>query len=74
MTAPKQAVRILYTNHRGDTAWRRIVPESIQWGSTDWHPEPQWLLWAFDLDRDAVRTFALRDIWRWGTLSPEDRT
>jgi hypothetical protein len=58
-------VIIRYTNHRGETANRRIVPIGIRFGSTEWHPEQQWLLEAFDLDRDATRSFAMRDILEW---------
>lgn len=51
-----------YTNHRGERALRRVVPQRIWFGSTPWHPEKQWLMEAFDLDRQAQRDFALTDI------------
>jgi hypothetical protein len=59
------AVRILYTNYRGETAWRHIRPVSMRWGSTEHHPEPQWLLDALDLDRNVARTFAMKDVQKW---------
>ena len=62
---PDKTIRIRYTNHRGETAVRRIEPIDIDFDSTEWHPEPQWLLHAFDLDRKAERSFALRDIHEW---------
>ena len=31
----------------------------LRFGSTQWHPEPQWLLQAWDVDKDAERDFAL---------------
>ena len=69
------AVTILYTNHRDETEWRRIAPKtrSIRFGSTRWHTDPQWLIDVIDLDKDADRTFALRDIHRWtaGNLDDE---
>jgi hypothetical protein len=35
-------------------------------GRTDWHPEDdQWLLEAYDRDRQATRNFAVRDIHNW---------
>jgi predicted DNA-binding transcriptional regulator YafY len=55
-------IRILYTNHRGETAVRRIVPKRVWFGRTEWHPEPQWLLEAFDLERQAMRSYALKEI------------
>ena len=39
-----------------------ILPERIWFGSTDWHPEPQWLMDAWDLDKGTIRSFALCDI------------
>lgn len=65
-------VRILYTNHRGEVGWRRIFPQHIVCGSTDWHPEVQWLLRAFDLDRKAERDFALKDIKEWKEVESDD--
>lgn len=50
-----------YTNYRGETAVRRIIPKSVRYGSTEWHPEPQWLLLAWDDDKQADREFALKD-------------
>ena len=58
-------VRILYTNYRGETAIRQIVPQRVWYGSTEWHPETQWLLDAVDLEKNAVRAFALKDVRAW---------
>lgn len=60
-----QTVRILYTNYRGETDFRRILPQQIHFGSTEWHPEPQWLLDAVDVEKGAGRSFALKDIRAW---------
>lgn len=65
MPANQPAVRIVYTNYRGETAIRLIVPERIHHGATEWHPEPQWLLDAFDVEKDATRSFAMKDIRAW---------
>lgn len=70
----ESVVIIRYTNYRGETADRRIVPIRIRFGSTEWHPEPQWLLEAFDLDRGANRAFAMRDVLQWyGETKPDER-
>jgi predicted DNA-binding transcriptional regulator YafY len=55
-------IRFTYTNHRGETARRRVKPIELYHGSTAWHPEPQWLLRAWDLDKDNHRDFALAGI------------
>ena len=59
-----QQIWIDYTNWRGERSVRRIQPVEIRWGSTQWHPEAQWLLAAVDLDKQAPREFALCDIHR----------
>jgi len=40
---------------------RTITPIKPWYGSTEWHPEPQWLLTAFDHEKHANRDFALKD-------------
>ena len=59
------SVQIVYTNYRGETAVRTITPKKIWFGKTDWHPKSQWLLDAFDHNKDAERTFAMKDIRAW---------
>lgn len=55
-------VKVQYTNWRGETAIRNILPVSLRFGSTEWHPEPQWLLLAKDVDKGEDREFALLDM------------
>jgi predicted DNA-binding transcriptional regulator YafY len=65
MASETNGIKICYTNYRGETAIREIVPKSIYFGSTEWHPEPQWLLTAFDVEKKADRDFAMKDIRAW---------
>lgn len=51
-----------YTNWRGETSVRHVIPKGIRYAATEWHPEPQWLLDAFDIDRAADRSFAFSGI------------
>lgn len=62
-------VTIRYRNHRGETALRRIIPKVIRFSFSQWHPEIQWLLDAVDIDRNADRTFAMKDILEWGVVN-----
>lgn len=55
---------LTYTNWRGETSLRRLRPIGIWFGATEWHPEPQWLLKAWDEDKGAERDFALADFGR----------
>ncbi len=65
MAEDAKAVRILYTNYRGETSLRNIVPEKIWFGATEWHPENQWILDGLDLEKGQNRSFAMRDIRAW---------
>lgn len=56
-----EPVRITYRNYRGETAQRVITPQRVWFGSTEWHPEPQWLMAAFDHEKQANRDFAIKD-------------
>jgi predicted DNA-binding transcriptional regulator YafY len=58
-------VRILYTNWKGETEWRNIIPLVINFDSNEYHQERQWLLTAWDNDKSASRTFAMADIHKW---------
>lgn len=60
-------VIIDYTNHRGERGERTISPATIWWGSTEWHPETQWLLTAIETTatEHRARTFAMKDIHSW---------
>ena len=51
-----------YLNWRGERATRRVHPKRVWYGSTEWHPEPQWFLEATDLEKEEVRDFAFKDM------------
>ncbi|QEP52215.1 hypothetical protein D9_0008 [Aeromonas phage D9] len=56
-------LRFVYKNYRGDVATRRVSrPFSIKFGSNEYHEEEQWLLEAWDLDKNLPRVFAMKDI------------
>lgn len=56
---PPNAVRFDYVNHEGARGTRNVVPRRMYFGSTPYHPERQWLLEAWDVDKRAYRVFAL---------------
>lgn len=66
------AVKILYTNWRGETAVRSVVlpadsyARAPRFEANEWHPEPQWLLTLYDVEKRGRRTFALAGIKAWG--------
>ena len=58
----RQALSFAYTNHRGRRSIRHVEVDRIWFGSTEWHPEPQWLLRAYDTVKCVTREFALANV------------
>ena len=61
----KKEVNIVYTNYKGETTIRKIIPKEVVFESNEYHKEEQWILVAFDMDKQAKRRFALKDIKSW---------
>lgn len=61
----KKVIRIIYTNYKDITKERKIIPIEIEFKKTPWHQEKQWILTAFDVDKQEERGFALKDIKKW---------
>lgn len=51
-----------YVNWKGEKAHRRAIVKGFYYGNTEYHPEAQWLLEAYDLDKDEDRVFAMKDM------------
>lgn len=66
---PARLVIIDYTNWRGERAKRLIHPIRLEFDSNEWHPVPQWLLFAYDIERAAYRVFAMAAIHSWEDAS-----
>jgi predicted DNA-binding transcriptional regulator YafY len=60
-----ELVEVDYVNHRGERAWRRIVPQMLWFGVSDWHEEKQWFMRAWDEEKSAVRDFSMMDVKSW---------
>ena len=58
----ERTIIIDYANWRGERSHRHIKPISIDFTSNEWHPEPQWIMDALDLDKNEVRSFAMSGI------------
>lgn len=61
---PSPEMRIIYTNYRGVTSERRIIPLMIWYGESEFHKAEGklWFLKAFDHDKGENRDFAMKDI------------
>ena len=54
-------VRFAYTNYRGEPSIRNAVPKRLWYGATQYHPDDQWIMTAWDIDKQQDRDFALSD-------------
>jgi hypothetical protein len=61
ITLQATPITFTYKNYRGEVATRTATPKAIWFGVTEWHPEPGWLMTAYDLEKAADRDFALAD-------------
>jgi len=59
---PCVPIKVKYKNWRNETSIRTIIPAKVFFGRTDFHKEDQWLLEVFDVEKDALRTYAMQDI------------
>lgn len=68
-TQLEQLVLVDYTNWKGNRRWRPIIPRRLVWSVNDhYHPGPQWLLEADDVEDQSssyVKLFALQNIHGW---------
>ena len=53
-----------YTNWKGETRKRHIIPVTIRLGYSEYHEGRQWFMTGIDIERDdcPVREFAMKDI------------
>lgn len=60
----KRQISFTYTNYKGETRLRTVVPVTIRFGLSEFHKGEQWFLTAFDVERECcpTREFAINDI------------
>jgi len=59
---PCNSIKVKYKNYQGNISIRNIIPQNIYYSHTEFHPEDQWLLEVWDVEKDALRTYAMMDI------------
>lgn len=57
---PGTAYLFDFTNYKEATATRHIIARGMRWGGTPWHPELQWFIDGFDLDKMEPRSFPIK--------------
>ena len=58
-------IKVIYTNWRNETAVRSIIPLKVYFGATEYHTQQQWLLEVWDIEKQATRVYALKEIKQW---------
>ena len=58
----KTPLQIHYKNWNGIFSMRKIIPDYVWFGMTEFHQTPQYLLHAWDIGKNAYRDFAIVDI------------
>lgn len=57
-----------YTNWKGSRRERRIIPLDMFIGSSEFHPQEQWLMKAIDLEDNVVKSFAMSGLHGWRSV------
>ena len=55
-------IEIKYKNWKGKVSNRIITPIKLRYGESEFHKGNQWILKAWDINKSAVREFAINDI------------
>lgn len=55
-------LKFYYKNWRGEYGYSTVMDPVMWYGSTEFHKKPQWMIKAYDVEKDAVRDFAVNDI------------
>jgi len=51
-----------YRNYRGELGYRKVQDPKLSFKETEHHKGQQWIMTAFDLDKQDFREFAVKDI------------
>lgn len=62
MSDEQPKMHFVYCNHKGEVTERRVELPMLWFGATPWYPKPQWLMRAYDFDKEAMRDFAVASI------------
>jgi hypothetical protein len=55
-------INFMYTNWKGVLSKRQAIIKGFLFGANDYHPEYQFFIIGFDLDKLEYRHFAVKDI------------
>ncbi len=73
MTGKNKKIVINYTNWKGATNDRVIIPVKVWFGETQWHTGQQWFLTATDVTKNEEREFALKNIHKFNDVDNDSQ-
>jgi predicted DNA-binding transcriptional regulator YafY len=50
-------LQFIYKNYQGKVGIRNVRPLAVRYGTSPYHPEPTWLMLAWDADKGTEREF-----------------
>lgn len=61
------AAKLLYVNYKEEPSYRYVMlyENGVRYGTNEWHKTPQYLLRVYDIEKNADREFAMKDIKEW---------
>ncbi len=67
LPGPEARIRVTidYTNYKCVRRKRVVIPLEIEFRETPHHTPAQWILQAYDVEKGARRSFAMKDIHSW---------
>lgn len=55
-------LQFYYKNYKGEFGYRKVQNPVLSFKETEHHKGAQWIMTAYDMDKDAMREFAVKDI------------
>lgn len=62
MIRPGKRIAFTYKNYRGEMSHRTVTIIGVDYGATEWRPEPGFLMSALDEKKAQERKFAMCDM------------
>lgn len=59
---PNAVANFSYVNYKGVQAERSAFIKSFKYTATPYHPDTQWVVEGFDIEKKATRSYAMADI------------
>lgn len=59
---PHDKIEFDYVNWKGEKEFMKVEVGEFYYGTNEYHKEPQWLMEAYDLNKQVHRMFAMKNM------------